>query len=178
MDDPPIDSCLIEALLLLLFVVCKLDELVVEFGVQLDGGGNGIVEHGFNPLLDDDNDVINEPGKRPGVVDDVGVVPVIDWIPFGFNDPVDNANNPAVAEFDGAAIPAADNTAAAAAVVEPAGKPECNAAACCAKLVGPIPVIALDVNDDDPGPFGCDAAAAGIPCCCCCCCCERICSNC
>ncbi|OTF73791.1 hypothetical protein BLA29_012256, partial [Euroglyphus maynei] len=89
------------------FVAGKLDELVVEFGVQL--GGNGIV---VDPLLllllviADDVDDINDPGNRP----DADCVPVIDK-PLGFNDPDDNANKPAVAEFDGE-IPAADNAAA------------------------------------------------------------------
>ncbi|KAH9413041.1 hypothetical protein DERP_006726 [Dermatophagoides pteronyssinus] len=83
----PLDSCLIEVVVL---IGCKLDELVVEFGVQL--GGNGIVD----PLLFvfDDDDVINDPGKRPGVDD----VPVIDK-PLGFNDPVDNANKPALTTY-------------------------------------------------------------------------------
>lgn len=116
----------------------KLDELAVEFGVPF--GGNGSAEpFVFNELVG---------------VSDAAVGPP------AFNEPADNANRPAAAEFDGE-IPAAESAAAA-----DAGKPAaCNIAGC-----GPKPGIpaaaaaaaaAAALVGIAPGPC---AGVAGIPC--------------
>lgn len=120
-------------------MACKLDELVVEFGVPF--GGNGSAE----PF------VFNEP---VGASDAAVGPPAAE-----FNDP-DNANRPAAVEFDGE-IPAAVSAAAA-----DAGKPAaCNIAGCGPKpgilAAAAAAAAAAALLGIVPGPCG---GVAGIPC--------------